>query len=166
MMYVREYGAQCGWEWITMKVLQRVCDVLDKQHPLGSDYRMLAEVLDVPETKLQQFLRFCSTSPDQTITRVILQVQYFMMFIHKYSLAWILSTYWISDFGLQENLARRPEPLKTSFGTEHAKGILSCRPRFFLNYFSMFIYKYITFLFDIQGAQMLRYIFSVARGYK
>ena len=82
MMFISEYGAQCGCEWIPIQVLQRICDALDKPNPLGSDYRMLAEVLDVPEAKLQQFIRFCSTSPDQSITRVILQVQ--CLFFYSY----------------------------------------------------------------------------------
>ena len=99
LTFVCEDGAQCGWEWIPMQVLQRVCDVLDKLHPLGCDYRMLAEVLDVHKTKLQQFLRFCSTSPDQSITRVILQVQYFLqcLFTNR-------DTFNILDLMLQENL--------------------------------------------------------------
>ena len=76
-MFISEYGAQCGWEWIPRQVLQRICDALDKPHPLGSDYRMLAEVLEINVAKLQQFIRFCSATPDQSITRVIFQVQHF-----------------------------------------------------------------------------------------
>ena len=76
MMFISKYGGQCGWEWIPIQVLRRICGALDKIHPLGCDYRMLAEVLDVHGDKLQQLLRFCSTSRDNSITKEILQVRF------------------------------------------------------------------------------------------
>ena len=78
MMFISEYGGQAGWEWIPIQVLRRICDALDKPQPLGNDYRMFAEVLDVHENNLQQIIRFCATTRNQSLTREILRVGFSM----------------------------------------------------------------------------------------
>ncbi|XP_072021126.1 uncharacterized protein [Amphiura filiformis] len=72
-MFITEFGGLCGWEWIPIELQKRICAVLDKPHPLRNDYRMVAEVLEVPDEKLEQLIGFCLSSRVHSITAEILQ---------------------------------------------------------------------------------------------
>ncbi|XP_072020123.1 uncharacterized protein [Amphiura filiformis] len=73
MTFIAELGGCSGWEWISTWLQQRICAVLDETHPLGSDYRMLADIWGIPWCKFQQLARFCSTTKGHSITDEILK---------------------------------------------------------------------------------------------
>ncbi|XP_072020982.1 uncharacterized protein [Amphiura filiformis] len=72
-MFITKFGGVCGWEWIPIELQKMICAVLDKPHPLRSDYRMIAEVLKVPDERLEQLIGFCLSSRGHSITAEILQ---------------------------------------------------------------------------------------------
>ena len=80
-MFISEYGGQTGWEWIPIQVLRRICDALDEPQPLGDDYRMLAEVLDVHKKDIRKIIRFCSSTRNQSITRELFRVEFLVIFL-------------------------------------------------------------------------------------
>ncbi|XP_072049954.1 uncharacterized protein [Amphiura filiformis] len=73
MMFITELGGLSGWEWIPLKLQNRIYAVLDETHPLGSDHRMLADIWDISKNRFQQLVRFCTTTKDHSITGEILR---------------------------------------------------------------------------------------------
>ncbi|XP_072039196.1 uncharacterized protein [Amphiura filiformis] len=73
MMFITELGGRSGWEWIPLELQQRIYAVLDETHPLGTDYRMLADIWAISKNRFQQLVRFCTTTKDHSITDEILR---------------------------------------------------------------------------------------------